>query len=118
PLAVVWMSFPGLPLPLHNPSILLAIGNSFGQFLRSDIPTAKFRNPRAAHICVELDISTPPPPAFVVAFGKEKVHQRIHYETRLLFCTHCLLQGHNASACRNRKRKRPFCGDAPGRALR
>ncbi|GAV68512.1 DUF4283 domain-containing protein [Cephalotus follicularis] len=116
PLAAVWMRLPGLPLPLHNPSILKVIGDSLGRYLRSDVFTAKFKNPRAARICVELDISKPPPPAFVVAIGEVQIHQRILIESQILFCSHCHLQGHNASACRNRKGKRPSV--APFQAAR
>ncbi|GAV84314.1 DUF4283 domain-containing protein, partial [Cephalotus follicularis] len=107
PQAAVWMRFPGLPLPLHNPSILKAIGDSLGCFLCTDANTAKLKHPRAARLCVEMDLSTPPPSAFVAVFGDLKIHQRIVIESRLSFCTHCLLQGHLVSACRNRKGKRP-----------
>ncbi|GAV69008.1 DUF4283 domain-containing protein, partial [Cephalotus follicularis] len=59
PQAAVWMRFPGLPLPLHNPSILKAIGDSIGRFLCTDANTAKLKHPRAARLCVEMDLSTP-----------------------------------------------------------
>ncbi|GAV67852.1 DUF4283 domain-containing protein [Cephalotus follicularis] len=113
PLAAVWLSLPGLPLPLHNPSFLKAFGDSLGRFLCSDETTAKFKYPRAPRICVELDLSAPPPPAFVVAFGEWKIHQRIAFQSRLLYCSHCLLQGHNATSCRNRKGKRPAVASFP-----
>ncbi|GAV64442.1 DUF4283 domain-containing protein [Cephalotus follicularis] len=64
----------GLPLPLHNPSILKSIGDSLGRYLRSDANTVKFKHPRAARICVELDLSAPPPPEFIVAIGDLKLH--------------------------------------------
>ncbi|GAV78640.1 DUF4283 domain-containing protein [Cephalotus follicularis] len=107
PQAAIWMCLPGLPLPLYNPSLLKAIEDSLGRFLRSDDMTSKFKNPRAARLCVEMDLSAPPPPAFVVAIGDLKVQQRIIYESRLLFCTRCSLQGHCTISCRNRKRKLP-----------
>ncbi|GAV78790.1 DUF4283 domain-containing protein [Cephalotus follicularis] len=113
PLAAVWFSLPGLPLPLHNPSFLKAFGDSLGRFLCSYETTAKFKYPRAPRICVELDLSAPPPPAFVVAFGEWKIHQRIAFQSRLLYCSHCLLQGHNATSCRNRKGKRPAVASFP-----
>ncbi|GAV87997.1 DUF4283 domain-containing protein, partial [Cephalotus follicularis] len=113
PLAAVWMRFPGLPLPLHNPSILKAIGNSFGRYLRSDAHTARFKHPREARICVELNISSPPPPAFIVVVGDMVVRQRIVIETRCLYCSFCLLQGHNTSSCRNSKGKHPTVASFP-----
>ncbi|GAV92213.1 DUF4283 domain-containing protein, partial [Cephalotus follicularis] len=107
PLAAVWLRLPGLPFPLHNPSFLKAFGDTLGRYLCSDARTARFKHPRAARICVELDISKPPPPAFVVAIGEIHVHQRILIESQLLFCAHCHLQGHTTSYCRTRKGKRP-----------
>ncbi|GAV70220.1 DUF4283 domain-containing protein, partial [Cephalotus follicularis] len=97
PLAAV----SGLPLPLHNPSILKSIGDSLGRNLRSDANTVKFKHPRATRICVELDLSAPPPPAFIVAIRDLKLHQRIIFESRLLFCPHCRLQGPGAPNCRS-----------------
>ncbi|GAV69673.1 DUF4283 domain-containing protein, partial [Cephalotus follicularis] len=85
--AAVWMRFPGLPLPLHNPSFLKAIGNSLGRFLCTDANTAKFKHPRAAQMCVEMNLSEPPPPAFIVAIGDMKFHQRILIESRTLYCS-------------------------------
>ncbi|GAV59059.1 hypothetical protein CFOL_v3_02592 [Cephalotus follicularis] len=73
--------------------------------MRSDANTVKFKHPRATRICVELDLSAPPPPAFIVAIGDLKLHQRIIFESRLLFCPHCSLQGHGAPNCRSLKRK-------------
>ncbi|GAV81774.1 DUF4283 domain-containing protein, partial [Cephalotus follicularis] len=105
PLAAIWMRLPGLTLPLHNPSLLKAIGDSLGSFLRTDDATLKFKNPRSARICVEMDLSVPPPPAFVATFGELKFQQSIIYESRLLYCSHCRLQGHCAQTCRNCKRK-------------
>ncbi|GAV73724.1 DUF4283 domain-containing protein, partial [Cephalotus follicularis] len=105
PLAAVWLRFSGLPLPLHNPSILKAIGDSLGHYLRSDANIVKFKHPRAARICVELDLSAPPPPMFIVAIRDLKLHQRIIFESWLLFCPHCRLQGHGAPNCRSLKRK-------------
>ncbi|GAV92211.1 hypothetical protein CFOL_v3_35592 [Cephalotus follicularis] len=54
-----------------------------------------------------MDISAPLPPAFFVACGASQVLQRIAVESRCLFCSSCLLQGHSTTTCRNRKRKRP-----------
>ncbi|GAV89066.1 DUF4283 domain-containing protein [Cephalotus follicularis] len=104
PLAAVWIRLPGLPIPLHNPSILQAIGDSLGRYLRSDENTIKFKHPWAARICVELDLSKPPPSALFIAVGERKLRQRLVYETRLLYCQHCHLQGHRAATCRSRKR--------------
>ncbi|GAV77619.1 DUF4283 domain-containing protein, partial [Cephalotus follicularis] len=101
PLAAV----SGLPLPLHNPSIPKFIGDSLGHYLRSDANTVKFKHPRATRICVELDLSAPPPPAFIVAIGDLKLRQRIIFESRLLFCPHRRLQGHGTPNCRSLKRK-------------
>ncbi|GAV62672.1 DUF4283 domain-containing protein [Cephalotus follicularis] len=103
PQAAVWMRFPGLPLPLHNPSILKAIGDSLGRFLCTDANTAKLKHPRAARLCVEMNISEPLPPAFVAVFGDFKFHQRIDFESRIRFCSRCHLQGHCARTCRKRK---------------
>ncbi|GAV68202.1 DUF4283 domain-containing protein, partial [Cephalotus follicularis] len=109
----IWMRLPGLTLPLHNPSLLKAIGDSLGRFLRADDATLKFKNPRSARICVEMDLSVPPPPAFVATFGELKFQQSIIYESRLLYCSHCRLQGHCAQTCRNCKRKHaPLQGHA------
>ncbi|GAV89569.1 DUF4283 domain-containing protein, partial [Cephalotus follicularis] len=98
----------GLPLPLHNPSILKSIGHSLGCYLPSNANTVKFKHPRATRICVELDLSAPPPPAFIVAIGDLKLHQRIIFESRLLCWPHCSLQGHGAPNSRSLKRKLAF----------
>ncbi|GAV60793.1 DUF4283 domain-containing protein, partial [Cephalotus follicularis] len=113
PLATVWMRLPGLPLPLHNPSFFKAIGDSLGRYLCSDAYTTKLKNPRAARICLELDISKPLPSAFIAAFGELQFHQRILIESQTSYCTHCLLQGHLASSCRNRKGKCPLLAPIP-----
>ncbi|GAV76210.1 DUF4283 domain-containing protein, partial [Cephalotus follicularis] len=113
PQAALWMRLPGLPLPLHNPSFLKAIGDSLGRFLRSDDFTRKLKNPRVARLCVEMDLSAPLPPAFAVAIGELKVHQRIIYESRIPFCTRCRLQGHSDISCRNKKRKLPSVESVP-----
>ncbi|GAV76623.1 hypothetical protein CFOL_v3_20096 [Cephalotus follicularis] len=60
-----------------------------------------------------MDISALLPPAFVVACGASQVHQRIIVESRCLFCSFCLLQGHGTSSCRNRKGKRPVVASSP-----
>ncbi|GAV69772.1 hypothetical protein CFOL_v3_13273 [Cephalotus follicularis] len=99
----MWLRLSGLPLPSQNSAILEAFGNTIVRFLRLDERTKKLTHPMSPRLCVEMDLARNLPVHFVIAIGADDLlTQRIEYEMRIGFCSHCHLQGNQAHLCRKK----------------
>ena len=59
-IAPVWVSLPGLPLPLFEKKYLLKIGSLLGRPLQVDSATLALKWPSMARLLIEMDVDIPP----------------------------------------------------------
>ncbi|VFQ70831.1 unnamed protein product [Cuscuta campestris] len=65
PIVPVWVSIPNLPIHLHDQKALFYITSKLGKPLKVDNATLNFSRPKAARVCIEIDVS-------------KYLHQKIH----------------------------------------
>ncbi|VFQ92357.1 unnamed protein product [Cuscuta campestris] len=100
PIVPVWVTIPNLPIHLHDQKALFCITSKLGKPLKVDSATLNFSRPKAARVCIEIDVS-------------KNLHQKIHvkhidddlffqvlYEDPHSFCDSCHRLGHNATICK------------------
>ncbi|VFQ80061.1 unnamed protein product [Cuscuta campestris] len=100
PIVPVWVIIPNLPIHLDDQKALLCITSKLGKPLKVDNATLNFSRPKAARVCIEIDVS-------------KNLHQKIHvkhidddlflqvlYEDPPSFCDSCHRLGHNATTCK------------------
>lgn len=102
PWLPVWMTLPGLPSNYFLESMLRSIGDGFGKYLKRDNAAACVTQPKAAQICVELDISSPLRHSFWLGppHGASSHFQEIFYEAVPSYCGSCRKQGHMEFNCK------------------
>ncbi|XP_035546509.1 uncharacterized protein LOC118348589 [Juglans regia] len=102
----VWIVLPGLPPNYYHESFLKILKAPIGRFIRSDNSTRCATRTDGARICVEMDAAKQPLPYFWIGMpglGASR-KQEIIYETLLVFCSKCKIQGHNSKTCRAGKK--------------
>ncbi|KAI9125353.1 hypothetical protein K1719_003969 [Acacia pycnantha] len=92
---VAWVRLPDLPAPLFDKKFLLNLGNSLGKAIRLDVHTAQRAKGKFARLCVELDLTNPLVPEFIV----EGQSLSVEYESLGLICGKCGRVGHNKQGC-------------------
>ncbi|KAI9120350.1 hypothetical protein K1719_007383 [Acacia pycnantha] len=92
---VAWVRLPDLPAPLFDKKFLLNLGNSLGKAIRLDVHTAQRARGKFARLCVELDLTKPLVPEFIV----EGQILSVEYESLGLICGKCSQVGHNKQGC-------------------
>ncbi|KAL5194407.1 hypothetical protein HKD37_20G056499 [Glycine soja] len=97
----VWVKLKNLPLKLWNPQALGKILSKIGSPIRSDHFTASKGSISFARALVEVDASLEliDEVQFRLPIGKTFV-QKIEYENRPSFCTHCKMIGHRLTNCK------------------
>ncbi|KAL5132074.1 hypothetical protein HKD37_12G034821 [Glycine soja] len=97
----VWVKLRNLPLELWNPQALGKILSKIGSPIRSDHLTASKGSISFARALVEVDASLEliDEVRFRLPTGKTFV-QKIEYENRPSFCTHCKMIGHRLTNCK------------------
>ncbi|KAL5138763.1 hypothetical protein HKD37_10G028867 [Glycine soja] len=98
---LVWVKLRNLPLELWNPQALGKILSKIGSPIRSDHLTASKGSISFARALVEVDVSLEliDEVRFRLPTGKTFV-QKIEYENRPSFCTHCKMIGHRLTNCK------------------
>lgn len=92
---MVWVRFPDLPLHYYDEYVLKALGNRIGKTVRVDLTTSKLSRGKFARLCVEVDVSKPLLPLFILK-GTE---YRVEYEGLHTLCFNCGRFGHVNSEC-------------------
>ncbi|XP_041990271.1 uncharacterized protein LOC121741533 isoform X2 [Salvia splendens] len=107
----VWCSLFALPLRFFDTATLFAIGRIFGNPIKIDHATITRSRISFARMCVEIDISKPPPKKFVLDIGGREITRRVKWDKIPLFCMDCRNVGHSKVTCCKtfrKKRKRPI----------
>ncbi|VFQ71982.1 unnamed protein product [Cuscuta campestris] len=65
PIVPVWVTIPNLHIHLHDQKALFCITSKLGKPLKVDSATLNFSRPKAARVCIEIDVS-------------KNLHQKIH----------------------------------------
>ncbi|KAI9111196.1 hypothetical protein K1719_017807 [Acacia pycnantha] len=81
---------------------LMNLGNAIGKAIRLDVHTAQRSRGKFARMCVELDLTKPLVPEFIVEGQKLCVV----YESLSSLCTKCGWCGHNKDGCVNFHKKK------------
>ncbi|KAH1265639.1 hypothetical protein GmHk_01G001310 [Glycine max] len=104
----VWVKLRNLPLELWNPQALGKILSKIGSPIRSDHLTASKGSISFARALVEVDASLEliDEVRFRLPTGKTFV-QKIEYENRPSFCTHCKMIGHRLTNCKTVTANKP-----------
>lgn len=110
-MAVVWISFPGLPPNFFAKRSLLSIASAVGKSLAVDKATQDRTRPSAARVKVIIDLLDKHPKKIKLLIvdrisGKSIVHyQEVVYDNLPTYCTFCKHQGHGENVCRVRNEK-------------
>ncbi|KAL5142856.1 hypothetical protein HKD37_09G025956 [Glycine soja] len=104
----VWVKLRNLPLELWNPQALGKILSKIGSTIRSDHLTSSKGFISFARALVEVNASLEfiDEVRFRLPIGKTFV-QKIEYENRPCFCTHCKMIGHRLTNCKTVTTNKP-----------
>ncbi|XP_070044637.1 uncharacterized protein [Nicotiana tomentosiformis] len=105
-MAVVWISFPGLPPNIFAKRSLLSIASAMGKALAVDMETQERTRPSATRVRVILDLldkHLKKVKLLIVdrILGKTIMHyQEVVYDNLPTYCTYCKHPGHDENVCR------------------
>ncbi|VFR02708.1 unnamed protein product [Cuscuta campestris] len=108
PIVPVWITIPNLPIHLHDQQALFNITSLLGKPLKVDNATLNFSIPKAARVCLEVDVSIPLHSKIHVRHVEEDLFFQVIYEEPPAFCSICRKLGHDC------KKKAP--ADPPEKA--
>ncbi|PKA66186.1 hypothetical protein AXF42_Ash006883 [Apostasia shenzhenica] len=98
PICPVLINF--LRIPVEFGGEVMNWASVFGKPVKMDEATIKFLKPCSARVLVEMDVSIKHLEEFWVDVeGKEKYLQKVVFENKLLYCSHCFKLGHNLDNC-------------------
>ncbi|VFQ98624.1 unnamed protein product [Cuscuta campestris] len=100
PNVPVWISFPHLPIHLHEQRALFNIASMLGTPLKVDQATLNFTRPKCARVCVEVDVSKPLHQRIHIKHVDEDLFFQVQYEDPPVFCNFCRKLGHNLHSCK------------------
>ncbi|XP_028055739.1 uncharacterized protein LOC114259917 [Camellia sinensis] len=92
----VWVQFPGLLIEYYQEKVLFVIAKAIGKPLKIDWNTAMATRGKFARVCVEMDLSKPLKPKFLL----EGMVYNIEYESLHSFCFLCGRIDHRKEGCR------------------
>lgn len=106
-LVSVWIFLPGLPPNYYYESFLWNITLPRRQCFRRDNCTRCATKTNGARVCIKMDISKPPMEELWIGVPNQSTSwlQSVVFETLLVFCSHCCMQGHNLKTCTRNRRK-------------
>ncbi|KAI9112455.1 hypothetical protein K1719_016378 [Acacia pycnantha] len=90
-----WIRLPDIPFEFYNVESLRRIGNMVGKMIKIDRSTSVYDKGGFARICVEIDLTQPLLPTYMV-FGEERT---IVYEGLHQVCFKCGKYGHQKGEC-------------------
>ena len=93
---VAWVRFPGMPIQYYNKSVLRAISEVVGKFIRVDYNTEEAQRGKFARVAVEINLSKP----LVSQFLIDGSIQRVEYEDLPVICFKCGKYGHTNEFCK------------------
>ncbi|XP_028060303.1 uncharacterized protein LOC114263918 [Camellia sinensis] len=93
---VVWVQFPELQIEYYQEKVLFAIAKAISKPLKIDWTTAMATRGKFARVCVEMDLSQPLKPKFIL---EGKLYS-VEYESLHSFCFLCGRTDHRKEACR------------------
>lgn len=105
PIAAVWCKVIGLPIHLYDQSALIAIGKLLGKPIQVDLATFTQNRLTFARICIEIDISTPPPEEINLNILGKDNRYKVVWDRIPLFCVECKHVGHVKEACLTLEKK-------------
>ncbi|VFQ73494.1 unnamed protein product [Cuscuta campestris] len=95
PIVPVWITIPNLPIHLHDQQALFNITSLLGKPLKVDSATLNFSRPKAARVCLEVDVSIPLHSKIHVRHVEEDLFFQVIYEEPPAFCSICRKLGHD-----------------------
>ncbi|XP_031120233.1 uncharacterized protein LOC116023377 [Ipomoea triloba] len=108
PIVPVWIALEGLPPHLHVKRAIYSIANLIGTPLKVDNSTLLRNRPSTARVCVELNVSIPPPEQVWITNGSYgDFAQLVIYEHIPQYCKTCRKFGHLQSVCRSGHNDKP-----------
>lgn len=99
PIVAIWCNLPALPIHLYDVNALFAIGRLFGNPIQLDRATATRSRYSFARMCVEIDITKPPPETITLDLAGIQISQRVAWDKLPLYCTDCKHVGHSQESC-------------------
>ena len=106
PFAVIWCRVIGLPIHLYDQSALIAIGKLLGKPIQADRATLNQNRLTFARMCIEIDISTPPPEEIILNILGKDTRYKVVWERIPLYCVECKHVGHVKEACFTLRKKK------------
>ncbi|KAL7193036.1 hypothetical protein ACSBR2_024786 [Camellia fascicularis] len=103
----IWVQFLELSIEYYQDKVLFAIAKTIGKPLNIDWTIAMATRGKFARICVEMDLTKPLIPKFVL----EKKWYNIEYESLHSFCFLCGRIDHQKEACRFRPQNAQSAGE-------
>jgi hypothetical protein len=96
----VWVRFPNLPLECWLHACLSKISNVIGKPIRCDDLTLSMSRVSFARVMIEVDLSADLPRSISLSMPDGTIiKQRVIYEYKPRFCSHCCMPGHTSSIC-------------------
>ncbi|KAI9090149.1 hypothetical protein K1719_028845 [Acacia pycnantha] len=90
-----WVCFPEIEVELFDKKILYNLGNSIGKVLKLDVHTTSRGRNKFARVCIELDLTKPLVPHYMV----DGFLKQVEYESLHALCLNCGLFGHFKESC-------------------
>ena len=99
PIAAIWCNLIGLPIHLFDQSALFTIGKLLGTPIQVDRATADKTRLSFARICVEIDITKPPPEEIILDICGRETVQQVKWGKIPSYCRECKHVGHSSEVC-------------------
>ncbi|XP_042012197.1 uncharacterized protein LOC121760623 [Salvia splendens] len=99
PIAAIWCNLIGLPIHLFDQSALFAIGKLLGNPIQVDRATATKTRLSFARICIEIDITKPPPEEIILDLCGRELVQQVRWDKIPSYCQECKHVGHTSDVC-------------------
>ncbi|XP_042009085.1 uncharacterized protein LOC121757635 [Salvia splendens] len=108
PIVAIWCNLIGLPIHLFDQSALFAIGKLLGTPIQVDRATANKSRLSFARICIEIDITKPPPEEIILDICGQETVRQVRWDKIPSYCQECKHVGHASDVCyATGKRERP-----------